>query len=133
MRLALTLGFLLLAGAASAETLPGVITPAGAILLHAHPRPWRPASWFGAGRVAMTLPADDGTLPDAPLGTSAARGPMLNYAQRADGSGHATLGGSIRAFEVVRLADDGTLIPSCLHSAKAADTAVHGASAPKER
>jgi hypothetical protein len=124
MRIPVTL-VLLLAGATAAGAAPPALVapPSASILLHAHPRPWRPpvAPAIAGMRAGIDPVTGELTFPEGPdPGTVRAARAAANAAARVftrpDGSSHAVLNGLIRAYAVVRVGPNGRLVQDCVHS-----------------
>lgn len=139
MRLALASCLLLAAAPLHSATAPppAPAAPASAhILLHAHPRAWRPPA--PPAPVAAGMRVEPETAPDATLDADLAALRAASARARAgvvariepDGSLHAVLGGAVRMYTVVRVGADGRLEQECLHSEAEALARVKAAARP---
>ena len=124
MRHLILLPLLLACTAAPGAAAEPALNPTSAsILLHLHPRPWRPPSVaMSAGLRTDVDPGGERLSPNAQEAFAAireARARALANVRvdvRPDGSGHAVLGGLLRAYAVARIGPDGKLVEDCVHS-----------------
>ena len=103
------------------EPSAGVISPAGSILLHLHPLPWRPPASLALALGMRSDPEFDMAPADraALLEDAAARRAAiaaLRVQRRADGSASLNLGGLVRAYTVATIGADGRVTQECVHS-----------------
>ena len=113
---------LLLACAATtgAAAEPALNPVSASILLHLHPRPWRPpAELAGPGLRTDVDPAGEGISDEAFAAMREARARALARIPvevLADGHGRVVLGGLLRSYALARLGPEGRLIEDCAHS-----------------
>jgi len=119
---------------AAPDPSAAVISPAGSILLHLHPLPWRPPAALVA-RMGLRSEPESGSLDPAVrsalLEDAAARRAALAGLQvqrRADGSRFLNLGGLVRAYTVATIGADGRVTQECVHSEQQAFDCVDAAS-----